>query len=210
MPVSGLDLGNKRVLRIEPGDLVFNNVFAWEGAVAVAGPSEAGTIGSHRFITFRPRVGVCDVRYLQLYFRRGDGLDIARRASPGSAGRNRTLGIERFLRQAIPLPPLAEQRRIVAKIEQLAAKIDEARGLRHDSSIEASTLIQARLNALVDTVGALGTLEEVLIGKPRNGWSARCDNAEGGTPVLSLSAVTGYQYDSAAFKRAPTVSRPAR
>ena len=62
-------------------------------------------------------------------------------------------------------------------------------------------MIQARLNALVDTVGALGTLEEVLIGKPRNGWSARCDNAEGGTPVLSLSAVTGYQYDSAAFKR---------
>ena len=30
----------------------------------------------------------------------------------------------------IPLPPLDEQQRIVARIEQLAAKIEEARGLR--------------------------------------------------------------------------------
>src|SRR5205823_11936776 len=44
-PVTGASLGNKRVLEIRPGDLVFNNVFAWEGAVALAGPAEAGTIG---------------------------------------------------------------------------------------------------------------------------------------------------------------------
>ena len=31
----------------------------------------------------------------------------------------------------IPLPPLPEQRRIVARIEELAAKINEARGLRN-------------------------------------------------------------------------------
>ena len=35
------------------------------------------------------------------------------------------------LEYEIPLPPLEEQRRIVAKIDQLAAKIDEARGLRN-------------------------------------------------------------------------------
>src|SRR5262245_57955823 len=51
-PIQGSILGNKRVLRIEPGDLVFNNVFAWEGAVAIAGPEEAGMIGSHRFVTY--------------------------------------------------------------------------------------------------------------------------------------------------------------
>ena len=38
-------------------------------------------------------------------------------------------------------------------------------------------------------------------GKPRNGWSARCDNNENGTPVLTLGAVTGYQYNPSAFKR---------
>jgi type I restriction enzyme, S subunit len=34
----------------------------------------------------------------------------------------------------IPLPPLAEQRRIVARIEQLAAKIEEARILRQQAA----------------------------------------------------------------------------
>ncbi len=42
----------------------------------------------------------------------------------------------------IPLPPLSEQRRIVARIEQLAAKIEEARGLRRQAEEEAKhTLI---------------------------------------------------------------------
>jgi hypothetical protein len=34
--ITGLELGNKRIFKIEPWDLVFNNVFAWEGAIAVA------------------------------------------------------------------------------------------------------------------------------------------------------------------------------
>ncbi len=37
---------------IEPGDLLFSNVFAWEGAVALAGDAESGLIGSHRFMTY--------------------------------------------------------------------------------------------------------------------------------------------------------------
>jgi restriction endonuclease S subunit len=40
----------------------------------------------------------------------------------------------------IPLPPIEEQRRIVARIEELAAKIEEARGLRHRSVEEVGSL----------------------------------------------------------------------
>src|SRR5262245_9263007 len=59
-PTTGLEIGDKRVFAIEPGDLLFNIVFAWEGAVAVASSAEEGTIGSHRFLTCVPNPHVAD------------------------------------------------------------------------------------------------------------------------------------------------------
>ena len=35
-------------------DVVFSNVFAWEGAIAVASQQDDGIIGSHRFMTVVP------------------------------------------------------------------------------------------------------------------------------------------------------------
>jgi type I restriction enzyme S subunit len=43
----GAALEGKRVLRICKDDLIFNTVFAWEGAIAVASESEDDKIGSH-------------------------------------------------------------------------------------------------------------------------------------------------------------------
>ncbi len=45
-----------------------------------------------------------------------------------------------FLTCEIPLPPLEEQRRIVAHIEELAAKVEEARGLRRETEEEVAKL----------------------------------------------------------------------
>ncbi len=120
--VTGAQLGNKKVYRIEPDDLVISNVFAWEGALAVATELERGLIGSHRFMTWTPRSGdQVDVRYLLHYFLSEPGLLHLRRASPGSAGRNRTLGIAAFGETKIPLPELSEQQRIAARLDHIAA-----------------------------------------------------------------------------------------
>ncbi len=73
-PVSGEELGAKRVFfYIQPGDLLFSNVFAWEGAVALAAETEAGKIGSHRFMTYRVDTEKADPRYLLRYFYGGPG-----------------------------------------------------------------------------------------------------------------------------------------
>lgn len=123
-PVSGFDLGGKRVFRIQPGDLVISNVFAWEGAVASATPAEAGKIGSHRFMTFVPKDDRIDAGWAAWFFQSEPGLDLIRGASPGSAGRNRTLAIERFGNLEIPLLSLKEQRRVTATLDELRAVID--------------------------------------------------------------------------------------
>lgn len=112
-PVRGTDLGSKRVFGIDSGDLVLNIVFAWERAAAVARQEDAGRCGSHRFPTYRPRSGV-DIDYVCQALLSDRGAVILGLASPGSAGRNRTLNQESLLRSLIPVPGLAEQRRLVA------------------------------------------------------------------------------------------------
>lgn len=121
-PVSGADLGTKRVFRIEPGDLVLSNVFAWEGAIAVATDAEHGRIGSHRFMTYVPLDEDVDPNFLRYFFISESGLALIRKASPGSAGRNRTLAIDRFEDLVIPLPHIDAQRRTAAQLDTLLGR----------------------------------------------------------------------------------------
>jgi type I restriction enzyme S subunit len=103
-PILGRELGTKRLFQIEPGDLVFNNVFAWEGAVAVAEDDDVGRFGSHRFITCVPQRGIISSHFLCYYFLTSLGLQQLGEASPGGAGRNRTLGLNALANIPIPVP----------------------------------------------------------------------------------------------------------
>jgi type I restriction enzyme S subunit len=149
-PVTGLELGDKRVFAIKPGDLLFNIVFAWEGAVAVASAAEEGTIGSHRFLTCLPNPEIADANFLFWWFSRGAGREQLLRASPGGAGRNRTLGVDKLAAIEVPLPPVSEQRRIVAQIQFLATRLSEAKALRLDAEAEASVLWSGGASELLD------------------------------------------------------------
>ena len=107
-PILGRDLGTKRLFQIEPGDVVFNNVFAWEGAVAVADVDDAGRFGSHRFITCVPRQGIISPHFLCYYFLTPLGLQQLGEASPGGAGRNRTLGLTALAEVSVPVPEFSK------------------------------------------------------------------------------------------------------
>lgn len=143
-PIAGTDLGSKRVFRIEPGDLVISNVFAWEGAIAVASEAEEGMIGSHRFMTFRPKDDRTETAWLAWYLLSESGLELIRRASPGSAGRNRTLAIERFEALEIPLPPIDEQRRVARYLDATA----DASSVIADLTLRAERLSAALMVSL--------------------------------------------------------------
>ncbi len=124
-PLSGSEVGTKRLYRIEPGDLLFSNVFAWEGAIAIAQPTDAGRFGSHRFITCRAVPSLVTAEFLRYYFLSDDGMLKIGEASPGGAGRNRTLGLEKLVAIQVPVPPLAAQQtfdRLQADVAALKAK----------------------------------------------------------------------------------------
>ena len=110
--VTGEELGNKAVYWVEPDCFVLNIVFAWEQAIGKTTASEAGMIASHRFPMYRPKDNLVDIDYLISFFMTKRGKEVLEAASPGGAGRNRTLGQERFLNSVITLPPITEQRKI--------------------------------------------------------------------------------------------------
>jgi type I restriction enzyme S subunit len=107
--LSGGEVGNKRLYRIEPDDLVFNNVFAWEGAIAVAQPEDAGRFGSHRFITCVPKKDLATSQFLCIHFLTREGMQAIGEASPGGAGRNRTLGLKALAAIQVPVPDYRKQ-----------------------------------------------------------------------------------------------------
>jgi restriction endonuclease S subunit len=122
-PVLGSVVGEKRVYKVEPGCLTFNIVFAWEQAIAVTTTNEAGFICSHRFPMFRPKAHVAEPKYLLAYFLSPKGTEMLELASPGGAGRNRTLGQSAFLKLKVPLPNMGFQQRFVSLIDTLDADL---------------------------------------------------------------------------------------
>lgn len=149
--LTGADAGSKRLFRIEPGDLVFSNVFAWEGAIAVAKPQDEGRFGSHRFITCVVDPSRANAEFLKLYLTASEeGLEQIRRASPGGAGRNRTLGLNKLGAIQVPLPPLAEQHALVARLDALAEKTRQVEA--HLDAVEriSSSLLLSLHHKLAD------------------------------------------------------------
>lgn len=113
-PVTGAALGNKSVFWIEPNCFIVNIVFAWEQAIGKTTQAEVGMIASHRFPMYRPIDNKVDINYLIAFFLTKRGTDVLEGASPGGAGRNKTLGQDRFSKSMVVLPPIEEQQKIAA------------------------------------------------------------------------------------------------
>jgi len=140
--LTGLEGGSKRIFRIEPGDLVFNNVFAWEGAIAVARSDDSGRFGSHRYITCVPNAGVATPRFLCFFFLTDQGLDLIRAASPGGAGRNRTLNLTALDEIRVPVPPLEDQ----MWFDTLQAEVGALKCLQAETAAELDALLPSILD----------------------------------------------------------------
>lgn len=135
-----MSLGSKKLYRIEPGDLVFNNVFAWEGAIAVAQPEDAGRVGSHRFITCVPKAECAIAEFLWFFFLTSEGLERIGEASPGGAGRNRTLGLTKLANIEVPVPDLEKQQEFCVLLKRMR-NVDELHQTTHK-----------KLNALLPSI----------------------------------------------------------
>ena len=123
--IKGRDLGNKRVFWIVENALIVNIVFAWEHAVAKTTIQEVGMIASHRFPMYIPKESKSSVDYLLHFFLTPKGKALLELASPGGAGRNKTLGQSEFLRLSFFVPSTSEQQKIASFFTTIDQKISQ-------------------------------------------------------------------------------------
>lgn len=126
-PVTGEKLGSKRVYWVHSEAFAINIVFAWEQAVALTSSEEEGYIASHRFLMFLPKENRVDLKFVLLFFLRKRGKYLLELASPGGAGRNKTLGQENFAELKITLPQKGEQKKIVSLLDTVDARLTQLR-----------------------------------------------------------------------------------
>ena len=143
-PLAGIEVGTKRLYAIKPKDLLFSNVFAWEGAIAVATANDDNRYGSHRFISCKTDENQAIPEFLWFHFLTEKGLEDINAASPGGAGRNKTLGLQKLEKIKVPIPPLSMQRDFIAIKTQL-----ETLKIHQNTQLQA---IEGLLPSMLDNV----------------------------------------------------------
>lgn len=136
--VDGGDTQYHTLSRVEAGDIIVNKIWARNGSVSVVTPELSGCYVSGEFPTFAPTPDRLLPEWFKWLTKTRPFWEECDEKSRGTSGKNR-IRPEKFLEIEIPLPPLDEQRRIVARIQELAARIEKARGLRREAMAEAAT-----------------------------------------------------------------------
>jgi len=140
--LNGIDVGSKKLYKIEPQDLLFSNVFAWEGAIAVVQPEDKGRVGSHRFISCVVQEKIATPQFLCFYLLSKEGIEKIREASPGGAGRNRTLGLKKLEKIEVPIPDYAKQ----LWFNDLQNKVENIKRAQKENETELEALMPSILD----------------------------------------------------------------
>ena len=146
----GANTQYKSLFRVEAGDFVFNKIWARNGSAGVVPPELAGCYGSGEFPTFEPDRDKIDPRWFHWVAQTSEFWEQCAEKSHGTSGKNR-IKPQEILEIEIPLPPLAEQQRIVARIEALAGKIAAARRLREEAGKETAAIEASLKGQLFDS-----------------------------------------------------------
>lgn len=182
-----------KIQRIHAGDFVYCKIMAWEGAFGLVPEAAHNCVMSGAFVVYEPDKAKIDPRYLAYYFRLPHIWQSIGSQSTGTNIRRRSLHPKQFESVRISLPSLSEQRRIVARIEELAARIEEARGLRRQAVEEADALYKSELAdvfiTLEEQVGSQAL--KYLISNANYGTSTKCQYERMGNavPVLRIPNV---------------------
>jgi type I restriction enzyme S subunit len=142
--VQGALIKTKKQQVCRPGEFLVAEIDAKVGGFGIVPETLDGAIVSSHYFLFGLDESKLDRRFLDYFIRTPAFRDQVEAQGSTNYAAIRPADV---LNYEIPLPPLPEQRRIVARIEELAAQIHEARALRQQTAEEVEALMGAQLGA---------------------------------------------------------------
>ncbi|MBJ7532669.1 restriction endonuclease subunit S [Rhodomicrobium vannielii ATCC 17100] len=143
--VKGVEIAADRRFVAQAGQFIISRIDARNGASGIVPPELNGAVVTNDFPLFDVVFSRLDPSFLDWMSKTASFVDLCKRASEGTTNRVR-LSEANFTALEVFLPPLDEQRRIVARIEELTAKVAEANGLRSQTSKKQEALWPSLLN----------------------------------------------------------------
>jgi type I restriction enzyme S subunit len=175
--VPGLEIKTKKQQVCRAGEFLVAEIDAKVGGFGVVPDELDGAIVSSHYFLFEIDETKLDRKFLDFFIRTpnfSNQVNAQGSTNYAAIRPNDVLGYQ------IPLPPLDEQRRIVARIEELAARIEEAQKLRRQAAEEAEALL----------VVALKNMREKLLrnNHPKDRMGKITQVTSGGTPSREVSS----------------------
>ncbi len=199
---TGAELNGSRRFLARKGQLILSRIDARNGAIGIVPESLDGSVVSNDFPLFALNKNRILPGFFEWLSKTKPFVELCQKASEGTTNRVR-LQEDRFLNLQIPLPPLPEQWRIVARIEELAAKINDVRGLRQKAAEETEAMVRATRNRYV--LELQKGYPEVQLGdvcrKITDGPHVSPQYVEQGIPFISVRNISdgGLDFASAKF-----------
>jgi len=150
----GHQIATKKQYRLIPGAFIISRVQCWHQAFAIVGDVPSNAIASTNYDQFAISDEV-DSRFFWWLSHSPEFTDTVRASAVGVVIEKMVFNREEWLRKSIRLPPLNEQRRIVALVDELANEIGRARSLRQDVIDEAEALYRSILANDMESTASL-------------------------------------------------------
>ncbi|SRR6266446_1737830 len=148
----GFQIRTKKQFKLIPEAFIISRVQCWHQAYAIVPdtipPNMIASTNYDQFV-ISPEV---DSRFFWWYSHSPIFTEVVRSCAFGVVIEKMVFNRDKWLQQTIPLPPLEEQRRIVARIEELVAGIEEARGLRREAVEETEKLLASSITRVLRTI----------------------------------------------------------
>lgn len=177
---TGTEIGAMRRLRVRHGQFILSRIDARNGAFGLVPDSLDGAVVSNDFPVFTPNSDRILPEFLGWMSKTSDFVELCKAASEGTTNRVR-LKEYSFLAMPVLLPPLPEQRRIVARIEALASKVEAARALRGLVAQEVDSILLSRADQIFSVlcchfpIKELNSFRPQVTSGPRN-WAKHYDD----------------------------------